>query len=116
MFHPAPFCDHDNNSFSTADHTRPFDTLGAEGFFLDFQGDRRGALVLEDVPVYYEYVPNGRLIHYWFFFGYNNFDAVVNQSHEGDWERISVRLNADNAATSVAFWNHGGYCTKTWGA
>lgn len=116
--HPAPFCDHEGDSYRTNDHTRPFDRLGAEGFFLDFQGDRNGSGL--NVPVYYEYDADAgaghRTITYWFFFAYNNFDVpdLPNQTHEGDWERITVRLNDENRATAVAFWNHDGYCTRTW--
>lgn len=120
--HPAPFlCAHDDNNYTTADHTRPFDRLGAEGFFLDFRGDRNGSGL--DVPVYYELLQNGddRMINYWFFYAYNDFHVVLpyapdtSQTHEGDWERITVRLNPkNNAATHVAFWNHGGYCTRRW--
>lgn len=116
--HPVPFCDHEDNSYRTNDHTRPFDTLGAEGFFLDFKGDRNGSGL--NVPVYYEYDPNAgantKTITYWFFCAYNNFDVpdLPNQAHEGDWERITVRLNSENRATAVAFWNHDGYCTRSW--
>ena len=55
-----------------------------------------------------EYKPR-RYIVYWFFSAKNNVKvATVDDMHEGDWERIAVRLDEHNRATHVAYWQH--YC------
>jgi len=75
-----------------------------------------------DAPVYTEYEP-GRYIIYWFFYPYNGWTdpmsdgKVLKEYHEGDWEHITVKLNTNNDATRVAYYQH--YCAAkeyTWGS
>jgi hypothetical protein len=93
-----------------------------EGFFLDHDNrEREGVVprcppakpkcgVYDAAPVHYQYSPR-RFITYWFFFA---FSAPVGEpisafsGHEGDWERISIRLDAQNEPTAVAYWQHKG--------
>ena len=74
-----------------------------------------------DPPVYTEYEP-GRYIVYWFFYPFNGwtdrdrFD-LTKEYHEGDWEHITVKLNSDDDATDVAYYQH--YCDAkkySWGS
>jgi hypothetical protein len=98
---------------------RPRDGVaGNEGFFLDMDDGARGGAGTS-APVYYEYVP-GRYVTYWFLYGNSRPpgpSAVTGLiSHEGDWERISVRLNRNDEPTEVAFYAHHGYATVSWAA
>jgi hypothetical protein len=104
------------------DYTRP-ETHRVEGFYLDLANSERvGAKlrcppapvkceVYSEAPVYYQYSPR-RFITYWFFFGFSSpfrgsslFDVA---GHEGDWERISVRLDSSGRPTEVAYYQHKG--------
>jgi hypothetical protein len=110
-------------NYATYHFTRPKDSTfprnGAglgEGFFLNVvgQGGWAGMPLLDltqgRVPVYYHY-RSRRFVTYWFFYSYN--DGVAWGNHEGDWERISVKLNANNNATEVAMYRHPEGCYKT---
>lgn len=84
-----------------------------EGFFLNFPNERRAGQV-SDAPVYYEYAPR-RYITYWFFYAFNDAPKPTNAfDHEGDWERISIRLDSEERAVTVAYFEHSGYCTRSW--
>lgn len=89
-----------------------------EGFYLDVDDDVRnglhplgaayhGARYTNGPALYYEY-SKGRYIIYWFFYGNNDrqFDK-----HEGDWEKIVVKLSTGNELTRVAYYQH--YCEPT---
>lgn len=87
-----------------------------EGFFLDLDNVSRGGDVPIDTPegrrIYtpltYSYSP-GNYITYWFMYGFNPGATIavgVIDSHEGEWERITVRLNADNTPRAVDFYTH----------
>jgi hypothetical protein len=107
-------------AFSRAahDHTRPA-TKAAEGFYLDLaNSDRQGAEprcpaaqprcdAYGQAPVYFQYAP-GRYVTYWYFFGYSTPLTNGVAGHEGDWERVSVRLDASNRPTEVAYFAHDG--------
>lgn len=84
-----------------------------EGFFLNFPNrlrERTGT----GAPAYYEYVPRS-FVTYWFFSAFNDAPEGTNIfDHEGDWERISVRLDDDDHAVTVAYYAHTGYCTRPW--
>lgn len=70
-----------------------------------------------DAPMYYEvkWGPNGSgAIIYWFFSPYNGWSGAggtegVTENHEGDWERIVVRLGTSSIPDRVAFYQH--YCS-----
>jgi len=105
---------------SNAD-VRPKDKTGAggsEGFFLNVDNAHRASRKSgTDAPVYYE-AENHHYITYWFFYAFNDgptqgkFDGV--DDHEGDWERISVRLDGNNRATAVAYYQHEGHTEVPW--
>jgi hypothetical protein len=101
--------------------TRPYEdrperaTALHTGFFLDLKDDKRGGAQANQqgqlkVPVYYHYKA-GRFITYWFFYPYSD-GWSTNGDHEGDWERIAVRLDASGAAREIALYRH--TCHKTW--
>ncbi|MPZ84717.1 MAG: DUF946 domain-containing protein [Actinophytocola sp.] len=89
---------------------------GADGdFYLDPANTdevRRGDG--PSAPAYWEYYDKGdghtTAYVYWLFYGYNDF---VN-NHEGDWERVAVRLE-DGEPTGLTFWKHNeGPCKVEW--
>ena len=125
-------CSHHSRTFTTHDHTRPYDKnrvdandngilrhplFEKEGFFLNLENNeniRKGlqnssgnSSVYSGAPVYYEYVPN-HYITYWFFYAYNKFHVgdAPDQEHEGDWERISIRLDSNDHPDLVAYYQH----------
>lgn len=106
---PLLACRHHGRSFRSNERVRPRDGVaGGEGFFLNLPNALRGRGSAH-APVYYDYQP-GRYVTYWFFYAFN--DAPTQAfDHEGDWEQISVRLDARNRATAVAFFAHGSPCT-----
>jgi hypothetical protein len=103
-------------TYSSKDHTRPFDKgrtfgdgrgalRGREGFYVDLPDNLRkrklrtqhngDQLVLKSSPVYYErHAENGNVrLTYWFFYPFS-FPTGTNEKigHEGDWERVSVLI------------------------
>jgi hypothetical protein len=85
----------------------------AEGFFLNFPNTQRSGQGTA-APVYYEYSAH-KYVTYWFFYAFNDAPAPIDSfDHEGDWERISVQLDAQDNAVTVAFYEHSGYCTLPW--
>src|SRR5206468_4114719 len=84
------------------------------GFYLDLSNGLRagnvpptGRTYPNAPPLYYSYV-RSRYIVYWLFYGFNDrpFDH-----HEGDWEKVVVRLDANQHATAVAYYQH--FCDPT---
>jgi hypothetical protein len=72
-----------------------------EGFFLNFPNTQRAGQGTS-APVFYEYSAH-KYVTYWFFYGFNDAPAPINSfDHEGDWERISVQLDAQDSAVTVA--------------
>lgn len=61
-------------------------------------------------PVYYRFI-SGRYITFWFHYGYSQ---TVNVGHEGDWERISIKLSASNTPTAIEYFHHFSSCTLLW--
>ena len=112
---PYPTC----RTFYSYDYTRPrgheADRNGLfdkDGFFLDPKCCRGGVRTLSSDPVYYDYQPY-RYVTYWFFYPYDDGEGNVNLNHEGDWERISVHLDANNNATQVRLYRHTSDCNLT---
>ncbi len=108
------FCQHGGQYWTSNQMTRPRQDggpSGGEGFFLDLDNTyRHGAGT--SAPVYYDYRA-GQYVTYWFFSGFN--DALTSVAdHEGDWERVSVRLDASDNALTVAYFEHTGYCVLPW--
>jgi hypothetical protein len=108
-------CRHTGKQWSSREFTRPRQDggpSGGEGFFLDLDnalrpGEGTGA------PVYYDYSP-GAYVTFWFFYGFNDAPTQF-ADHEGDWERISIRLDAGDRPTAVAYFQHSGHCVLPWG-
>jgi hypothetical protein len=105
------FSGHHGDQIRSDQNVRPKDGKGDggnEGFFLDLDNSKHESLGSTSAPMYFEAV-EGRFITFWFFYAYNagplpgGFD-----NHEGDWERISVKLNSNNRATHVAYYQHNG--------
>ena len=94
-----PRCDRKPTA-STKDPKAPFS--------LDLDDAARGG-DLARAPTYYEFV-KGQAITFWFLYGYNATDGFGVEDHEGDWERVSFILNAENRVTSVVFHEHAYAC------
>jgi hypothetical protein len=128
--------------WDTLDPTRPFDGApesppGHQGFVLDADNDLHPGAPLTDgasaAPVYYQYRER-KYIYYWFFYPYNDAPGptlvypvpggppvpVIARAghgfdHEGDWERVSVRLNAaSNEPDAVVYSGHSHVCYRPW--
>src|SRR6185436_4261390 len=90
---------------------------GSEGFFLDVADDhRKSRKPGNNGPMYFE-AKDRHYITYWFFFAFNDGPAShpdAFDDHEGDWERICIRLDSNNRATEVAFYQHDGHKKMKW--
>lgn len=117
-------CRHGDVVHRSNARTRPFDLVstGNEGFHLDAEDSvLEGAEIPGGagvgVPVYVDHVP-GRYVTYWFFYGSNDapraFLVADIADHEGDWERVSVRLSSTGAPLAVAYFQHETYCVLPW--
>jgi hypothetical protein len=105
-------CRHSGTVYLAHQLTRPYDggseraTEGAEGMFLDLNNRTRdGNPELAADPVYYEYL-KGRYVVYWFFYRHNPNNVAGIGTHEGDWEHITVRLDANDLPLEVAYYRH----------
>jgi len=94
--------------------TRPYESgragclgVGAQGFFLDLDNDFRAGEPnnLGNVPVYYEFL-SGKYVQYYFFYANDNAFPLNIADHEGDWERIVIRLSPTNTPLEVAYYFH----------
>ncbi|MGY0233796.1 hypothetical protein [Longispora urticae] len=101
-------CQHSNTTYRSNQDVRPHDS--PEGMYLDLDNAQRGMGSVR-AELYYDY-QKGDHITYWFFYAYNDGPAV--QNHEGDWERISIKLSATNQPVTVAFFGHGGSCVLSY--
>jgi hypothetical protein len=91
---------HDDSPFKVNDQKD-------EGFYLDFADASRGGGPFPP-RIYYSYSPH-HYITYWLFYGFNRPPVgLIGEvdEHEGDWERISVRLDQNDNATEVAYYQH----------
>jgi len=83
-----------------------------QGFYLNVDRDYLSGRVpgtptsryLNAPALYYDYLPH-RYIVYWFFYAMNERNG---DKHQGDWERLVVRLNGDDTAFETAYYQH--YC------
>ena len=108
------FCQHTGGLWASSALTRPRGsggTSGGEGFFLDLDNTFRPGEGTS-APMYYDYRP-GAYVTYWFLYGFDDAPTEF-ADHEGDWERISLRLDPADQPTTVAFFQHSGYCTLSW--
>lgn len=109
------WCDHYGTWWQPDDIVAPHQDGGPggnEGLFLDLENAYRdGQGFGGDEPVYYKFVSGSR-IDYWFHWGYSQ--TLNIGAHEGDWERISVRLNDSNEPQEVQYFQHHTSCTLAW--
>jgi hypothetical protein len=59
------------------------------------------------------------LVHYWLFYDFDDWHSLRNrlwQTHEGDWESITVGVGADGAAQFAAYSEHCSGSVRPWGA
>ena len=100
--------------FKASDLTRPYESgrIGClagsqEGFFLNLDDDFRAGEPnnLANVPVYYEFL-SGRYVQYYFFYAYDDAFPGNIADHEGDWERIVIKLSPTNTPQRVAYYFH----------
>jgi hypothetical protein len=111
-------CTHSGPTYRSDQRVRPYDLVrdANEGMFLDLDDARRRGGG-PDAPVYVDHVP-GDHVTYWFFYGFNDAPAALSVvdlfDHEGDWERVSIRLSAAEEPLDVAFFQHNGYCVLPW--
>jgi hypothetical protein len=104
-------CAHSGTTYSSNQDVRPRESLGgAEGMYLDLDNAQRGIGSVR-AELYYDYL-KGDHITYWFFYAYNDGPSV--QNHEGDWERISIKLSPTNQPLTVAYFRHGGSCVLSY--
>jgi hypothetical protein len=124
--------------FSSGEYTRPFDAgrppplrgwdipfvpstvpFVDEGFYLDLDNEHHGhiyegyARYRTSAPLSFQVyrTPDGSFaITYWQFYAYNSFRMTggLHQTHEGDWERISVHLDSALHPSAVAYYRHEG--------
>ncbi len=124
---------HYGGAFSSRRHTRPWDQGDKpqgekpEGFFLDLDGSRNSESVRNgnappdptaggytNAPrIYYTLKPptatGTGYITYWLHYGYNRpaqSAAGVIDPHEGEWERVTVRLSTNFTLNAVAYYQH----------
>lgn len=56
----------------------------------------------------------GAWLQYWFFYYYNDFPRVTTGDHEGDWELIQVRVDAEGRPSAAVYANHGNGSKCAW--
>lgn len=116
-FHAATndVCDHETFNWGSSAPTRPLSDggpSGAEGFFMQLQDqyeDGEGFAGTE--PVYVQFNPSDYIL-YWFHYGSSYY--LDYRAHEGDWERIAIRLDNDNHGVEVWYHYHTNSCTLSW--
>ena len=109
---PKYLCLHTKQRLTTRDlpidHNVAPGVKSRTGFYLDLPNNLRHGVrpsrfdYPNAPPLYYSYVQH-RYIVYWFFYGYN---GRLGDKHEADWEKLAVRLNDNNEATAVAYYQH----------
>ena len=97
---------------------RPDSLPNPDGFYLDLENNRDARNYIEppddphnwvvNAPVYFQMRAlerGGFALTYWFFYPYNKKFPL---NHEGDWERISVRLDENYVALETYYSQHNG--------
>jgi hypothetical protein len=105
-----PGCNDSGAYYRSNERVRPHEIGARDGMYLDLDNNRRG-VGGTTAPAYFEYEPK-QFITFWMFYPYNNGPLV--QNHEGDWERVSIRLDTNNRPAKIAYFGHGGHCVKLW--
>jgi hypothetical protein len=122
---------YNNITYRSSDCTRPYTSLSStphcadpygrdrstlarqEGFFLDIDDSAHPGQTdfnTGTVPVYYQHgtlASGGYYLTFWFSYAYDKFTWLgPDQQHEGDWEKISMRLDANYVPQTVAWSYH----------
>lgn len=113
--------DHVGTLYKSTDIVNPGGDGGPpnyNGMYLDLDPDYQdGGGLQGEEPVFYKYVPNVR-ITYWFNWGYSKTywktSGGASTSHEGDWERIAIKLDSNNKPTRAQYFYHKSSCTIPW--
>ena len=105
-------CNPSPDLYTTRDRTEDNDV----GFYLDLDDSARAGKGVRS-RIYFEYREHPRSITYWLFYAFNDSpggDPANDLDHEGDWEKVSVSLDDNNAAQSVYYSAHDGGCVLSW--
>jgi hypothetical protein len=88
------------------DHSNPNAAASVDNPSFGLHRDPQAPAPIHPSPptLYYEFA-DGKYIVYWFFYGLN---GRFWDEHEGDWEKVVVKLDDRNGATDVAYYQH--YC------
>ncbi len=111
--------------FKGCRHTNPIIYSNAgpyiknDAFFLQLPDSAHtGSSNPADWRVYghvYKNTIGGVNLQYWFFYAYNDApNCVLNLNHEGDWEHITIRLDANYAPQGAWYARHGGSNWRDW--
>lgn len=110
----ASDCSHQATTWTSKQYTAVGETYdsprpgGLEGFTLNLDDDMRdGGAFNADEPVIVR--TDNNWIQYWFNFG--DSQNLSGSGHEGDWERISIRLSDKNVPKEVEYSFHHDKCT-----
>jgi hypothetical protein len=96
-------CDHDTTRSYRTNESGP-DDAWHKGFFLNLDDPWRDEGSVPS-PTYWQYYERGAgtgAYIYWLFYPYIDF---LNR-HEGDWERVAVRVVEDDEPTGMTYWHH----------
>lgn len=99
---PLP-CTHEEDATVYRSNSGDKEPQGGKGFYLDLDDGKRGGDG-PGAPLQWQYHDNGDgtgAFVYWLFYGYNDYT----NKHEGDWERIAVKVDGETP-TGVTFWKH----------
>lgn len=89
--------------------------LQKDNLYLDLKDTdaaRRGNSATS--PTLYQYDEKSKTMTYWFFYPYNDAPGPGNLNHEGDWERVTVQLDAQQKPTEVRYSSHKTHVTRSW--
>lgn len=88
------------------------------GMFLNLDNNYRDGQGLQppgsEEPVYTRFISGNRL-EYWFNYGHSRLLSCPGDcSHEGDWEHIAIKLDANNHPLRVEYFYHHYSCVLPW--
>jgi hypothetical protein len=66
------------------------------------------------VPIREGDLVTGAWLQYWVFYYYDDFPRVAIGDHEGDWEMVQVRVDADGVPHNAVYAHHGDAAKCTW--
>jgi hypothetical protein len=115
------YCNGQGTLYRSDDNVRPGDEgnsiFQGQGMYLNLNNSYRDGQGFQgDEPVFYDYQPKKYLL-YWFSWGnsYEKPPGVTVGTHEGDWERVAIKLDSNNDPRLVQYFYHYDSCTLKWG-